>query len=78
MTYCTSAGDPDGIGHLASPDGNLGDALLMRCGVEIPFSDLSEPEQPRRVCSSCRTEDESEDYLSDSRDDSSDFGSGTA
>ena len=54
MTYCVSANDPNRVGHIASPDGNLGDALLMRCGIKIWFSDLSEPEQTQRPCPTCR------------------------
>ena len=78
MTYCTSANDPDRIGHLASPDGDLGGVLMMRCGVGIAFSDLSESEQARRVCPVCRDGEEDEDCLSESQGDSTGFGSPTA
>ena len=76
MTYCTSANDPGRIGHLASPDGNLGGVLMMRCGVGIAFSDLSESEQATRVCPTCRDEGEEgdEDYLLDPADDYTGFG----
>jgi hypothetical protein len=57
---CRRAGE-SGDTHAASPDGNLGDALVMRCGVQIRFEDLSEDDADA-TCPSCR---ESADFDDD-------------